>query len=1062
MNKHTRLGRSALVALMFCLCVVGVCAAGGGSEDQTRAGEIMSRAGVRGGLVVHVGCGDGRLTRALRLSDSYIVQGLDCDREDVAKARRFIQSEDAYGPVSVRQWNGSDLPYADNTVNLVVSERPLDVPEKELMRALTPRGVVCVKKDGGWEKTVKPWPAEIDEWTHWMYGPEGNGVAHDSVVGPPRHIQWFATPRWQRHHNTVPSTSAMVSSNGRLFYIVDEAPASLAGGNVDKWFLAARDAFNGVLLWKRPMPNWGWQEWSATWRNRGNQPLELPKRLVAIDDRVYVTLGFHAPLTALDAATGKTVKTYEGTEGTDEILYCDGTLLLAIQERKGQPGRDKKPVHKRVCGVDADTGEMLWERDGYVGLHAKADSVQPFGRVELTAGDERVFIMDKNAVLCLDMETGEKLWQKERPGVPKKLVAYFNMRAEDACILVYSNDVLLLAQPEMKIPDPHHTIPGTLYAYSARSGDLLWKHPYGGWSHCVYQPDVFVIDDIVWFHKHVPALEGRKDPEIPQGKNVGKHAMFPPRDKMDFELLGLDLRSGEVKSRFSTRKTFNVGHHHRCYRNRATTEFVLASRRGVEFLDVSSGKNWLHHWVRGTCLFGYVPCNGLLYAPPGPCNCYVDTKLNGYYALAAEQQNELKLPVDTWQMPLEKGPAYGHPLDDKTDSAGWPTYRHDARRTSAASMEVKPSVEGAWRTDLGGELSSISVADGRALVACTDRHQVVALDARTGGRIWSFTADARVDAPPTIYRGLALFGARDGWVYCVRAEDGKLVWKRRAAPQERFVGSDGQFESAWPVHGSVLVKAGVAYAAAGRSSYLDRGIFLCAFDPASGKVVKQKNIYSPDPKTDEMPDGGHRDLTGCLADLLATDGGSIYMGEEPVFEGKGGRGTPVHSTAGMLDGAWFNRTYWRVNGMTSHPQLLVCNADYACALQAYSYRGVARGNHFLQPGGKGYKLFRVSIEGGRRGKGWSKHIPVRARAMVLAGDTLFLAGPPDVLPTEDPLAAFEGRRGGKLWAISTKDGKPVRKVDLDSPPVWDGMAAAEGRLYIATKSGSVQCFEPVQ
>ena len=1060
MRRQTGLHRALPVVLSVCLCAAAFCFAGGGGSDQQQARDILSAAGIRGGLVVHAGSDDGRLTCAMRLNESYIVQGLDRDPEDVAEVRRYIQSRGEYGPVSVRKWSGECLPYADNTVNLLVSEGPIDVPDEEIMRALTPRGVLCIKRNGKWEKTVKPWPAEIDEWTHWMYGPQGNGVAHDSRVGPPRHIQWYATPRWQRHHNTVPSTSAIVSSNGRLFYIVDEAPPGLAGGNVDKWFLAARDAFNGVLLWKRPMPNWGWQEWSATWRSRGNQPLELPKRLVAVDDRVYVTLGFHAPLTALDAATGETVKTYQGTKGTDEILYCDGTLLLAIQERKGKPGRNKEPVRKRVCAVDADTGKKLWERKAYVGLHAKADSVQPFGRVELTAGDGRVFLMDKNAVLCLNMETGERLWQKQRPGVPKKLVAYFNMRAEDACILVYSNGVLLLAQPEMKIPDPHHTIPGTLYAYSAKSGEVLWKHAYGGWSHCVYQPDVFVIDGVVWFHKHVPALEGRKDPNTPQGKNINKHAMFPPRDKMDYEALGLDLATGKVKRRLDTRKTFNVGHHHRCYRNRATTEFVLSSRRGVEFLDISSGKNWLNHWVRGTCLFGYVPCNGLLYAPPGPCNCYVDTKLNGYYALAAGQDKSLSLPVESWDMRFEKGPAYGEALDDRSDPASWPTYRHDSRRTGEASTEVEPEIRPIWEADLDSDLSSLSIANHRLMVACPEKHLVIALDAESGAREWSFTAGARVDTPPTIYRGLALFGARDGWVYCVRADDGELAWKRRIAPQARFVGADGQFESAWPVHGSVLIKDGLAYVAAGRSSYLDRGIFLCALDPATGEVVEQKNFYSPDAETDEMPDGGHRDLTGALSDLLATDGGSIYMGEELVFEGEGGRGTPVHSTAGMLDGSWFNRTYWRVNGMTSHPQLLVCNDSYACALQAYSYRGVARGNHFFDPGGKGYKLFRVSIEGGRRGKGWSKRIPMRARAMVLAGDVLFLAGSPDVLPAEDPLAAFEGRRGGRLWAISAENGKRVKKIELESPPVWDGMAAAYARLYIATKDGAVRCFEP--
>ena len=43
---------------------------------------------------------------------------------------------------------------------------------------------------------------------------------------------------------------------------------------------------------------------------------------------------------------------------------------------------------------------------------------------------------------------------------------------------------------------------------------------------------------------------------------------------------------------------------------------------------------------------------------------------------------------------------------------------------------------------------------------------------------------------------------------------------------------------------------------------------------------------------------------------------------------------------------------------------------------------------------------------------WSVKIPVRARAMVLAQQRLFLAGPPDVVDPDDPYGAFEGRRGG--------------------------------------------------
>lgn len=47
-------------------------------------------------------------------------------------------------------------------------------------------------------------------------------------------------------------------------------------------------------------------------------------------------------------------------------------------------------------------------------------------------------------------------------------------------------------------------------------------------------------------------------------------------------------------------------------------------------------------------------------------------------------------------------------------------------------------------------------------------------------------------------------------------------------------------------------------------------------------------------------------------------------------------------------------------------------------------------------------------------------------------------------------AALEGKQGCKLLAISATDGKQLSELSLDSLPVFDGLAAAGGRLYLAT------------
>ena len=90
---------------------------------------------------------------------------------------------------------------------------------------------------------------------------------------------------------------------------------------------------------------------------------------------------------------------------------------------------------------------------------------------------------------------------------------------------------------------------------------------------------------------------------------------------------------------------------------------------------------------------------------------------------------------------------------------------------------------------------------------------------------------------------------------------------------------------------------------------------------------------------------------------------------------------------------------------------------------------------------------------------WSLHIPVRARAMVLAGENLLLAGPPDVIDEDDPYGAFEGRKGALLWVVSTRDGKKLAEYRLEAPPAFDGLIAAGRRLFITTTDGCVSCWQ---
>ena len=55
-------------------------------------------------------------------------------------------------------------------------------------------------------------------------------------------------------------------------------------------------------------------------------------------------------------------------------------------------------------------------------------------------------------------------------------------------------------------------------------------------------------------------------------------------------------------------------------------------------------------------------------------------------------------------------------------------------------------------------------------------------------------------------------------------------------------------------------------------------------------------------------------------------------------------------------------------------------------------------------------------------------------------------------------AALEGKEGAILWVASASNGQKLAQYHLQSLPVWDGMAAAGGRLYMTMVDGRVVCW----
>jgi outer membrane protein assembly factor BamB len=923
-----------------------------------------------------------------------------------------------------------------------------------------------VREGDGWKKWTKPWPQAIDAWSHYLHGPSNNAVSLDEKVGPPKSMQWSCGPHYARSHEINSSMAAMVSAGGRLFYIWDEGPLGLTQPEFpEKWSLIARDAFSGTTLWKRPMPNWGWRQWHdrSRWDNPRERarmlrhlPATTPRRLVATRDRIFVTLGYEAPVSMLDATTGKVIEKFEPTALTDEILYDDGLLILRVRTPEHRPDKDvwgslAARQSGRIMVVEPEKGKVLWE--------SEPEQMAP---LTLASRANRIYYSNYDQVICLDRRTGREIWRTE------KLSGRSGHRGT-AGTLVAHDEVVLYATATGS-----HS--GELHVFEAVTGELRWEGPRYAGPGITNPPDLFVTGNIVW---------------------VGETRL--PVDNMNTTLFrqGFDLLTGEVRKEINVPQLISPGHHYRCYRSKATNRYLMLPKRGIEFVDLKGENHMRHDWLRAPCIYGILPSNGMVYVAPHQCVCYQGVLMSDFKALTAEAN--VDQPAKSPRRRLTRGPARQKKPYETISEVDWPMYRHDPHRSGMIAMDIAGELSRKWEADFDGEITPPIVAHGRLLVAEKDTHTVHALDTDGGRKLWSFTTGGRIDSPPTVYQGTILFGCTDGYVYCLRSNDGSLIWRFQAAPRDRRIVSFEQIESTWPVHGSVLVQEDVTatpprplvYFTAGRSTFLDGGIFVYALDPATGEVVHQRCLDGPwpDPFEDR---GGAGYMDGAKTDLLVSDGVDLYLHQERFrgdlerfpatmeslgkegggyrryqkHEERGSSGKRLIATRGFLDDSYNEGTYWtyddrwpgwdrHMNRVPAYGQIL--SFDTATLYGVHVFTQSVRVRRGFFPGTKGYRLFAWNLDSEK--DRWSKYIPLRVRAMVATSGKLFVAGPPDAMPKGDPLAAFEGRLGAEIWAFSKETGEKVAVIaSIDALPVYDGLIAAEKHLFLSTVDGRVICF----
>jgi len=188
------------------------------------------------------------------------------------------------------------------------------------------------------------------------------------------------------------------------------------------------------------------------------------------------------------------------------------------------------------------------------------------------------------------------------------------------------------------------------------------------------------------------------------------------------------------------------------------------------------------------------------------------------------------------------------------NSADWPCYRHDNARSGISPEPLSTPLHLHWThvprhaprpawPEPGKESHrmpfdyAFQVVSDSELVffGSSADHKVYALDLKTGRERWSFFTEGPVRFAPALAGDRLFVASDDGFLYCLSADSGKLLWRFRGGPRdERFMGNE-QMISRWPARAGALVDGKTVYFAAGMWS--SDGIYLYALRTSDGSVV---------------------------------------------------------------------------------------------------------------------------------------------------------------------------------------------------------------------------------
>ncbi|MDA1165437.1 MAG: PQQ-binding-like beta-propeller repeat protein [Planctomycetota bacterium] len=873
------------------------------------------------------------------------------------------------------------------------------VSDAEVLRILRPRGIAII----GARRIVKPVPAGVDDWSHPYHGPDNNPQSNDQLVKGAFQTQFIADPKFS------PMPEQTVIAGGRIFKAMGHI-AHKANQNEMLNTLLCINAYNGTILWRRPLP-----EGFMIHRNT----------MIATEDSLY--LGDHESCKVIDARTGKTTReirigddisdgpTWKWMAMQDDVMFAlVGNLEIKVETMrsaqrglghwpwgmwKGHDYKDPRTAfgHGRTfVAIDRKTGQQLWHYRDEEFLDARAVCMK----------NDRIYVCSPEHFLaCLDAKTGKLLWRNTDKDLlaaigPNEKAQHYVTGYATTCYMKCSDDLLFFSGPQRK----------EMVVASAVDGKLKWTNDVGNLQLVLREDAVYAAG--------------------PQNTNG----------------MRLDYKTGNVLASFPARRA--------CTRATGCFDsiFFRASGGTVRVLTESNKATHIAP-MRPPCQDGVLVSNGHLYWGPWMCGCQLSLYGNiGLRPIGESEEHSHQTGDTSYENALT---VFGDPsrvptLDIQT--ADWTTWRGDNERTDKTSLNLPDGIKLAWQTNIcETELPTAPVAAG-GLVFIADRTGVVQAIDQAGRTVWKAYTAGPVYYPPSVAKDRVFVGCADGRVYAFAARTGRPLWTYRVAPQDRWISVYDRLLSRWPVAGGVVVENGTVYAAAGITHY--DGTYLVSLDAVTGKLQSQNDSSG---RLSEQVDSG----ISMQGNLQIVDGELRFLGGG-VYE------TARYDLATLKclnePRAEVNSQY-RTAFYPYYPDYgKYVSLDYKCGngntlCHDASYEGSMFGNLSLQsplpPGTQGLVKDAAREFLRRRGRDvaapkdlWQDKANRRFTSFVVSEDRLLGAGHPDEKPEESFLAA-----------INVKDGTDVWLQKLPAVAVKGGTAVdASGRILVALENGQLLCF----